>query len=277
MTMYLLTDTKIIGALGDLKAAGKDVQVTLNKSFPGGTDDGTQTDNTAAFSALTTAKVDVVYASSKFEFTHEKGIIIDGSTALIMTMNLASSSPTSNREYIATDTDADDVATMEKIFAADHAGTDVTYTSKLVISPETGNSLGSPRDYLTSFIASAKTSLDLEVQELDDSAIIDAIIARQQAGAKTQVIVSDVNTTTAEQAAMAKLKTNSVVVHVLHMPYLHARRSWSMAFKLGSAPRISRRRRSTRTAKSASFTDAASAVVKVKAQIDADYAAAPTL
>ena len=39
MTMYLLTDKPTITALGDLKAAGKDVQVTLNKTFPTGNDE----------------------------------------------------------------------------------------------------------------------------------------------------------------------------------------------------------------------------------------------
>ena len=39
-----------------------------------------------------------------------------------MTMNLTYSSPTQNREFIATDTDQDDVATMEKIFATPGIG-----------------------------------------------------------------------------------------------------------------------------------------------------------
>ncbi len=88
MTMYLLTDTTIIDALGDLKDAGKDVKVVLNKTFPpnGG-------DNTSAFSKLQARGVPVVHASSAYTFTHAKTVILDGTEVLVMTMNLTQIRP----------------------------------------------------------------------------------------------------------------------------------------------------------------------------------------
>ena len=67
------------------------------------------------------AGVEVVWAPSRFTYTHEKAVIIDGTSAWIMTMNVTFSSPTANREYLALDTDPDDVAEAEAIFQADFA------------------------------------------------------------------------------------------------------------------------------------------------------------
>lgn len=267
MTIYLLTDTKIIGALGDLKDAGKDVKVVLNKTFP--PDGG---DNTDAYDALQARGVDVVWASDSFTYTHAKTIVIDGKKAIIMTMNLTPSSPKTNREYIATDADADDVATLEKVFAADHDGKAITVASKLIISPASANSNGSPREMLTSLIASAKTSLDVEVQSLSDRALVDGIIAQHKAGLDVHVVIDgDVSDTNAQVTVINKLKTAGVPLRSLHTPDCHAKaivadgRAYvgSQNFTL---PALDTNR------EVGVFTDTATEVAKVKTQIGKDFA-----
>lgn len=219
MTMYLLTSDEMIDALGDVKQAGKDVKVVLNKNFP--TSDNA---NQAAFTALTNRGVQVKWASNGYTFTHAKTILIDSAKAVIMTMNLTYSSPTTNREYIATDTDAQDVADLETVFDADFNGKAVNVATKLVLSPAQANTLISPRAQLKQLIDSAKTSVDFEAESLADDVIVDAIILAHQANVDVRVIIdSETITTTAQQEAVAKLKQYGVPLHGLHTPDIHAK------------------------------------------------------
>lgn len=268
MTMYLLTDTKIIDALGDRKDAGKEVKVVLNKTFPpnGG-------DNTSAFTKLSARGVDVVWASAQYSFTHAKTIVIDAKKAIVMTMNLTPSSPKTNREYIATDSDADDVATLEALFAADHRGeTGVTVASKLVISPAAANSKGSPRDQLAALIGSAKKSLDVEVQSLSDRTLVDGILAQHAAGLDVHVVIDgDVSNTNAQLTVIDKLKRKGVPLRSLKSPDLHAKAIVVDGERLfvGSQnftlPALDTNR------EVGILTDAAAEVAKVKTQIAGDF------
>lgn len=268
MTIYLLTDDKIIDALGDLKDAGKEVKVVLNRKFPpnGG-------DNTDAFDALTARGVDVVWASDQYTYTHAKTIVIDAKKAIIMTMNLTVSSPKTNREYIATDSDPDDVAALEKIFAADHDGKALTLASKLVISPAAANSNGSPRDYLAALIRSAKKSLDVEVQSLSDRTLVDAIIAQHKAGLDVHVVIDgDVSDTNAQVTVIGKLKTAGVPLHSLKSPDCHAK-----AIVVDGERAYVGSQNFTQNALDTNrevgvMTDAAAEVAKVKTQIGSDFA-----
>lgn len=219
MTMYLLTSNDVIGALGDLKQAGKDVKVILNKNFP-----SSNNENQGAFNTLKNRGVQVQWAPTGYTFTHAKTILIDSEKALIMTMNLTYSSPTTNREYIATDTDPDDVADLEKIFDADFTNKAIQLPSKLVISPDSANTLHPPRSHLKQLIDSAKTSLDVEAQALSDTSIVDAIILAHQAKVAVRVVV-DAQTinTDGQKAAIAKLKEYGVPLRGLKSPDMHAK------------------------------------------------------
>lgn len=219
MTMYLLTSNEVIRALGDLKQSGKDVKVILNRNFPSG---GNQ--NQTAYTALTNRGVEVEWAPTGYTFTHAKTILIDSEKAVIMTMNLTFTSPTTNREYIATDTDPEDVADLEKIFQADFTNKAVSLPSKLVISPASANTLHSARSHLKQLIDSAKTSLDVEAQSLADTTIVDAIVLAHQAKVDVRVVVdSQTISTPGQTAAIAKLKQYGVPLRGLESPDMHAK------------------------------------------------------
>lgn len=221
MTIYLLTNNSIINALGDLAAAGKDVKVVLNRKFPGGPEGG---DNQDAFDKLQAKGVDVVWAPDAFDFTHAKTIIVDQAKVIIMTMNLTFTSPTTNREYIATDSDPDDVETCEKIFQADFKGETIQVNSKLVISPSTANEQGRPRDQLKNLIDSAKDSLDVEVQTLSDVALVNAIIAKHKEGVPTRVVIDgDVSNSSAQLTAIRNMKAAGVALRSMSTPDVHAK------------------------------------------------------
>lgn len=219
MEMYLLTSNEIIDALIDLKNAGRDVKVVLNQTFPpnGGS-------NTATYNTLKNYGVNVVWAPSGYQYTHAKTIIIDGAKLVVMTMNLTYTSARSNREYIATDTDPADVADAEKIFDADYRNVNIHLaTTKLVLSPDTASPVNA-RTRLVNLIASAKTSLDVEVQSLSDSGLVDAIVKAHQAKVAVKVVLdADTFGGTAQEQALGDLQAAGVPVKVVTSPDIHAK------------------------------------------------------
>lgn len=266
MTMYLLSNDDVIDALGDLKAAGKDVKVVLNKTFPpnGG-------DNQPAFNALTSRGVSVKWAPSAYTFTHAKTILIDSEKAFIMTMNLTYTSPTTNREYIATDTDPADVADLEKVFDADYNNKTVNLQSKLVLSPQGANKFDA-REHLTAFINSATTSLDVEMQTLSDEGIVDAIILAHEAKVATHVVIDgDVSDSPAQVKAINKLKEHGVPLRSLRSPDMHAKvivvddaKAWVGSQNMTSTALFQNREVGV-------LTGTKSEATKVKATITADF------
>jgi phosphatidylserine/phosphatidylglycerophosphate/cardiolipin synthase-like enzyme len=184
MTMYELDSTPLVTALTNRASAGLDVQVildgsTTNKSF-----------NTPAFDQLMSAGAKPVWSNPVFTYTHEKTVIIDGTVAWIMTMNGNTTSPIDNREYLAIDTDPDDVAEATAIFKADHAMQSITPSGALVVAN------ANARSKLVQLIDSATTTLDVEGEEFSDThsnGIVDAVSQAARRGVVVHVIVANGN------------------------------------------------------------------------------------
>lgn len=218
MTMYLLTNYAVQDALIALHKAGKDVKVVLNKTFP---QDGGN--NNQAFNKLSKSGVPVVWAPGAYAFTHAKSIIVDSEKVLLMTMNLTAKAD--NREFIAVDEDADDVADAEKVFDADFNGKTVLLSGKLVISPKDAQPID-PRTRLVSLIARARTSLDVEIQSISDTGIVDAIVDAKKRGVAVRVVTTalgDTDESPAQADAIAKMKQNDVAIVGLSDPYVHSK------------------------------------------------------
>src|SRR6185312_7974305 len=157
MTMYQIDSSSVLSALVAKKQAGLDVQAILDgsttcKSF-----------NTPAYNQLHNAGISVVWSNSTFTYTHEKTVMIDGTSAWIMTMNSNTSSPADNREYLAIDTDPTDVAEATAVFKADHAMQSITPAGPLVVAPVNA------RPDLVALIDTAMTTLDVEGEEFSDT------------------------------------------------------------------------------------------------------------
>jgi phosphatidylserine/phosphatidylglycerophosphate/cardiolipin synthase-like enzyme len=192
-------------------------------------------------------------------------VIIDGTTAWIMTMNATQSSPTANREYLAVDTDPDDVAAAEKIFEADVGSTAVNTSGKLILAPVNAE----PR--LATLLFGAVTSIDLEAEELSDNAIVGALTARADASVEVRVVIAPPSTP-AQQQAVTTLKQHKVPVVTVSNPYIHAKaavvdgaRAYVGSENFTSASLTSNRELGV-------VFDVASEVGKVAATISTDFA-----
>ncbi|HEY4384646.1 MAG TPA: phospholipase D-like domain-containing protein, partial [Ktedonobacteraceae bacterium] len=127
---------------------------------------------TETLDSLRAAGVKTKATSPDFALTHEKGMVIDGSTAFITTANftlsaLGDSKSTKNREYGIIDTNPQDVQTVIAIFNADWNRSSLQQIDdpNLVVSP-----INSRTDFLK-LIGSAKKSLLIEAEEMQDAQV----------------------------------------------------------------------------------------------------------
>lgn len=219
MTMYELSHDGIINALVE-RAGHIPVKVildgsTTNKSF-----------NTAAFNKLKSAGAQCVWSSSAFTYTHEKAIMIDGTSAWIMTMNATASAPNENREYLALDTDVADVTEAQAVFDADFAMHAITPSGSLVVANSNA------RADLVALINAATTTLDVEGEEFMDNytgGIVDSVGAAAARGVNVRVIIGN-SSPDATSINKVKAKGAHVVVTgptsgngTMTKPYIHAK------------------------------------------------------
>ncbi|EST30679.1 phospholipase D-like domain-containing protein [Streptomyces roseochromogenus] len=179
MTMYELEDTTAVNDLIALKNKGVTVRVILDRQH--------KTANNSAYTSLTNAGIGVVWSSSAYVYTHQKTITVDGTKSLILTGNLTSQYYTTGRDYGVFTDDTRDVTAIEKVFNADYTATSVTPTDgdHLLWSPTDS------RSRLVSFINSATTTLDVEELEFSDSTVVNAIVARAEAGVQVRVVLEN--------------------------------------------------------------------------------------
>jgi phosphatidylserine/phosphatidylglycerophosphate/cardiolipin synthase-like enzyme len=141
--------------------------------------------NQAAFDELGSAGVGVVWSSPTFSYTHQKTITVDDRESLILTGNLTSRYYALTRDFGDLDSDPEDVRAIVAVFDADYAHSPVSPADAddLLWSPT------SARSRVLGVIAGAHRSLDVEGEELDDSAVVDALAARAKAGVAVRVVV----------------------------------------------------------------------------------------
>ena len=110
LVMYELEDTDVEHALADDEARGIKVRVLLNGGYYGKKE---STDNDAAYQYLTANNVPARWTPAYFALTHQKTLVIDGGSAVIMTMNLTPQYYASSREFNIVDNDPNDVSAIE--------------------------------------------------------------------------------------------------------------------------------------------------------------------
>jgi cardiolipin synthase len=178
-----------------------------------------QRDNQEGYEYLQSHGVKVVWANKKYAATHQKTIVTDGSIAAIMTLNLTSRYYSNTRDFAVIDTDTHDVAAIEEVFNADfiEAAVSPTAGDGLVWSP----AQSSPA--LLAIIASAKSSLQIEAEEMSDSAVVTALMTAARAGVQVKVTMTY---DSSYAANFAKLTTAGVKVSTYAESaslYIHAK------------------------------------------------------
>jgi cardiolipin synthase A/B len=223
LEIYLLSDRNVIRVLEEAANRGLDVRVMLEHHPIGG---GTSPSKT--LDMLAASGVKTQFTNPSFSLTHEKGMIIDGSTAYIMTSNfsrsaLGGSSGSSgyrNREYGIIDTIPQDIVAIEEIFVADWNRTTAQFNDpNLVVSP-----INSRNDF-TTLINSARSTLQIEAEEMNDSNIEQALASAAQHGVQVEVILPAASSTSGDSNSqgIATIKQSGVQVREDPQLYMHAK------------------------------------------------------
>jgi phosphatidylserine/phosphatidylglycerophosphate/cardiolipin synthase-like enzyme len=186
--LYMLTYTEVSKQVADALIAkaksGCDVQVILEAQPYIPVDPANPKPfnvNGPAMQALIEGGVRVARSSPRFVFTHEKSMVIDHHTAVIMTMNMTNSAFTKNREYVIVDKSSSDVKEVEAIFDADwNQDKYMPKDPDLVVSPNNS------RAQILKLIDSAKETLTVQCEFINDPEIVDHL-AKAQKGRNVRV------------------------------------------------------------------------------------------
>ena len=223
LEIYILSDRNVIRALEEAANRGLDVRVMLEPHPFGGGTSPSKTLDTLAASGIKTQ-----FTNPSFSLTHEKGMIIDGTSAYIMTSNFSrsalggnsGSSGYRNREYGIIDTIQQDILATEEIFVADWNRSTVQFNDpNLVVSP-----INSRNDF-TTLINSARSTLLIEAEEMIDSDIEQAIANAAQHGVQVEVILPVANTSSGDSSSqgIAIVKQSGAQVREDPQLYMHAK------------------------------------------------------
>ena len=218
LELYLLTDKNVISALENAAENGITVRVML-EAHPYGS---VTPPPASTLAALANAGAQTEDSNPAFALTHEKGMVIDDSTAYIMTCNfsksaLGGSSSTANREYGIIDTNKTDVSGVLSIFNADWNRS--TYSSvsdsDLVVSPINARS-----DFIA-LINQASSSLLIEAEEMQDTGIEQAIVNAAARGVTVQVILP--SNDSSNSAGISSIEAGGASVEEDTQYYMHAK------------------------------------------------------
>jgi len=212
LTMYMLTNRTIIHDLEYAHAAGVAVRVIL-EPHPYGASDNT---NQSAYDTLMAADIPVHWSSPRYRLTHEKSMVVDGDTAYVMTTNFTRASFQANREFDVVDRHPADVATVRALFMADW--TNRVYTTRdgnLPLSPSDA------RPLLQALIGSARRTLDVYGEELQDPGMEKALAVAARHGVHVRLILPAPSGPDYDAAGVRLVTAASVRVRRLPRSYLY--------------------------------------------------------
>jgi phosphatidylserine/phosphatidylglycerophosphate/cardiolipin synthase-like enzyme len=178
LTMYELIDQT---AENDLTAAAKrgvDVRVILDAHLE-------KSRNTATYNFLKAHKVQVTWAPSGTTY-HQKTLTVDDKTSAVMTLNMVSADYAGTRDFAVIDTSKADVSAIVTTFNADFA-------HKKVTPPDGADLVWSPTNSQAAILAvigSARHTLAVENEEMDDPVITSALEADAQRGIDVKIVMT---------------------------------------------------------------------------------------
>lgn len=217
--MFSFTDADLIRALIAAKQRGVLVQVMLNPARRNG-----ETENEPTRETLTAAGIEVKDSNPAFGLTHEKSMIIDGQLAFVESLNWTEKNFTVTRDYAVMTSYEHEVTEILACFTADwdRRNFDTGELAHLIWCK------GNGRDRIATFIDSAKHTLFIQNERIQDPVIIERIVRAAIRGVKVHMMVRSAHTLKKEKLVEAVgglriLEDVGVRIHTLHHLKLHGK------------------------------------------------------
>ena len=178
LTMYELIDQTAENDLASAAKRGVDVRVILDAHLE-------KSRNTATYNFLRAHRVHVTWAPSGTTY-HQKTLTVDGKTSVIMTLNMVSADYSGTRDFAVIDTSKADITAVVTTFNADFA-------HKKITPPDGADLVWSPTNSQAAILAvinSARHTLSVENEEMDDPIITTALEADAKRGVDVKIIMT---------------------------------------------------------------------------------------
>ncbi len=218
LQMYLFTVKDIANHIVTARKRGVTVRVILDPDEAG---------NASVTGIFNTGGVQWLNASRVYTYAHAKYVIVDRTSALVMSMNFNADAMDKERNYGFVDRDPEDVTDIQAIFDQDWQlaqGKSPPVANlactRMIVSPINSN------QRIYDFINSVTTTLDVEVLYITDATIRNAVGAAHDRGATVRVILeSDSTSDTSSAAGVATFmqQRNIPVRYAIDQFYLHAK------------------------------------------------------
>ncbi len=228
LTMYAMQDTTFSGYLVTACQRGVIVRAVFDQNSEKSRD-------TPAYNQLNAQpNCSAVWANKAFAVTHEKSMIVDGTTLALMSLNLEAQFYSTTRDFAMVYNDPADVAAVQATFNMDYAAgtpaSGVAGASDLSYSPGPGSDLiWSPTTAQTNMekiINNATTTLIIDAEELTSSAsyIVTDIANACKRGVTVRATIE--NESHAYDAQFTTLKSAGCPIHYYSSStgfYVHAK------------------------------------------------------
>ncbi len=178
--MFLFTDPTLLNAVIGAKRRGVHVRVMLNPARRSG-----ENENEESRKTLVDAGIEVRDSSPAFALTHQKSMVIDGTTGFVESLNWETRDLTETRDYAVVTTHKIEVVEMVKGFEADwhqKKPFEPDPKSPLIWCPNNG------RERIAAFIDSAKKSLWLQNERYQDTVIIERLVRAAKRGVHVHIM-----------------------------------------------------------------------------------------
>jgi phosphatidylserine/phosphatidylglycerophosphate/cardiolipin synthase-like enzyme len=205
--IYLVTAADVLAALDAAPARGVHVHLLL-EHYPFGPGKPSPEET---FARLKAHGVDVRWAPRRFRFTHAKWLLRDGQQAWIGTMNWSAAAFTTGRGFAVIMADPTVDRQLAAVFAADWQDRALTGdVSHLVVSP-----LNS-RQKLDALISSARSTLDIYAEVLNDPPTTSLLADAAKRGVRVRVVWPGTGN-------IGYLARSGAQVVICSRPYIHAK------------------------------------------------------
>ena len=208
---YLISDPSIVQALQTAKLHGCDVRVIMEEAPFGGF-----SMNQTVRNELRSSGIDANWGNRVYSFTHAKYIVIDETTAWVMTANLSKSAFDKNREILIRTSSQSVVGDLVRIFSADRQRNPCAAGS-LVVSPVNA------RQRLLGLLRGASHSVDIASEVLDDPETCKLLQDLAGRGVIVHVLVAAPESIASNAVTRSELEGTGVTIRYLETPYLHAK------------------------------------------------------
>ena len=184
MTMYELVDSTFSADLVAACKRGVKVRVILDQNLE-------KSSNAAAYKQLNaTTNCTAAYANPAFHATHQKSLIVDGTTVAILTANLTTRYYKTSRDFGMVEHDPADIAAIQATFNSDfNSTTDFSYKppagTDLIWSPTTAT------NDLLGIINGATKTLLVENEEMGAADVVSALEAACTRGVAVHIAMTD--------------------------------------------------------------------------------------